>query len=146
MRKIMSIVLVVCFVALSPLCVSARQDYCEKIVLENGSYFLVEVTDVGIRAANTISGSKSYTYYESDGVAQWKATLYGSFSYTGSSALCTSSSVDVTIYKSAWSVKTKSASKSANTASANVSVQKKLVGITVPASISLSCNANGKLS
>lgn len=142
----MCLVLAVFFVALSPLCVSARQECYEKIVLEDGSYFLVEVIDVGIRATNSISGSKSYTYYESDGVAQWKATLYGSFSYTGSSALCTSSSVDVTIYKSAWSVKTKSASKSANTASANVSVEKKLVGITVPASISLSCNANGKLS
>ena len=76
-------------------------------------------------------------------------TVSGTFSYTGSSATCTASSCDVTIYDSAWYIVSKSASKSGNKATASVTMGYKALGVTVnkvPISMSLSCDANGNLS
>lgn len=123
----------------------------ETVYFDDGSYMTVEVTRA-VRASGSVTGSKPYTYYNSSynssGVVQWQAVLTGSFTYTGSSATCTASSVDVTVYDSAWKVISKSASKSENTATASVSMRK-VVGVTVmtvPVSMSLSCDANGNLS
>lgn len=147
---------ILCFILMSAmlLCVipvqsSAAERNLETIYFEDGSYMTVEVITKSTRASGSVSGSKPYTYYNSNGSAQWKATLSGSFTYTGSSATCTSSSVDATIYNSAWYVSSKSASKSGNTASASVTMGKKMAGVTVmtkTVSLSLSCDKNGNLS
>ena len=90
----------------------------------------------------------SIAYYNSDGISKWNAVLTGSFSYNGSSATCSSSSVDVTIFDSNWYVISKSASKSGNTASASVTMGCSYDGImtTIPANLSLKCDKNGNLS
>lgn len=139
-------VLLLCMI---PIRGNAVENQMETIYFEDGSYMTVEVITKGTRASGSTSGSKPYTYYDSDGSAQWKATLSGSFSYIDSSATCTSSSVDVTIYNSSWYVSSKSASKSGNTASASVTMGKKMAGVTVMTktlSLSLSCDKNGNLS
>ena len=90
----------------------------------------------------------SIAYYNSDGISKWNAVLTGSFSYNGSSATCSSSSVDVTIFDSDWYVISKYASKSGNTATASVTVGRRYDGSTikVPVSLSLKCDKNGNLS
>ena len=116
---------------------------------EDGSYMTVEVITNGARASGSKSGSKPYTYYDSDGKTLWKATLTGSFTYSGSTATCTSSRVDVTIYDSTWHTVSKSSNKSGNTASASVTMERRQLGITVTSksvSMSLSCDKNGNLS
>lgn len=121
----------------------------ETIYFEDGSYMTVEIISKGARASGSVTGSKPYTYYGSDGNAKWKAVITGSFSYSGSSATCTSSSVDVTIYDSSWYTVSKSASKSGNTARASVTIGEKRGGVTVtkvPVSLSLSCGKDGNLS
>lgn len=116
---------------------------------DNGSYIVEKVSVVQSRASGTTSGTKEATYYGSGGSAEWKATLTGTFTYTGSSATCTASSISVAIYDSAWYVSSKSASKSGNTAYGTVSMGKKLLGVTVSnvsKDLSLKCDANGNLS
>lgn len=119
------------------------------IHFDDGSY-IVETIDIAqSRASGTKTGTKSQTYYGSAGDSEWKAVLTGTFTYTGSSATCTSSSVDVTIYDSAWYVISKSASKSGNSANASVTMGEKLLGVTVtkvPTELSLQCDVNGNLS
>lgn len=92
--------------------------------------------------------SIAYYNYNSDGISKWNAVLTGSFSYNGSSATCSSSSVDVTIFDSDWYVISKYASNSGNTATASVTVGRRYDGSTikVPVSLSLKCDANGNLS
>lgn len=145
-----------CFVLMSAmlLCVipvqsRAAEKKLETIYFEDGSYITVEVIARETRASGSASGSKPYTYYDSDGNAVWKAVITGSFTYNGSRATCTSSNVDVTIYDSAWYTISKSSSKSGNTASASVTMGEKRGGVTVtkvPVSLSLSCDKNGNLS
>lgn len=115
---------------------------------EDGSYITAEVFIGRTRASGSVSGSKTYTYYAGDGNTQWKATLSGSFTYSGSSAVCTSSSVDVTIYDSSWYTISKSSSKSGHSASGFVTMGEKLGGLTVtrvPVSMSISCDKDGNL-
>lgn len=150
MKRVFSFILAsVLLLCMIPVRGNAMENQMEIIYFEDGSYMTVEIITKGTRASGSVSGSKPYTYYDSDGVAQWKATLTGSFTYNGSSATCTSSSVDVTIYNSTWYVSSKSAGKSGNTATASVTMGKKMLGVTVTtksASISLTCDKNGNLS
>ena len=116
---------------------------------EDGSYMTEKVYAVQTRASGTVTGSKVKNYYDSDGNLDWKAVLTGTFSYTGSSATCTAASCNVTIYDSSWHVSSKSASKSGNTAYGTVTMEYKLLGVTVDkksTDLSLQCDANGNLS
>lgn len=150
MKRFISLILLVPLLLCAiPVRGKAVENQVQTFYFEDGSYATVEVINGGARASGSKSGSKAYTYYDSTGKTLWKATLTGSFTYNGSSATCTSSSVDVTIYDSTWHTASKSANKSGNTASASVTMEKSRLGITVTtksASISLSCDKNGNLS
>lgn len=101
------------------------------------------------RAGGTVSGSKVKNYYDSKGTLCWQFVLNGSFSYTGSSATCTSSTCSVSIYSQGWYVISKNASKSGNTASANATMGESSGGVLanqVSASLTLRCDKNGNLS
>ena len=119
------------------------------IYLENGNYIRIEVISVDTRETSRKVGHKTYVYYNSDGEEQWRARLTGSFTYTGTSATCTSSSCSVAISNSNWSVVSKTAEKSGNTATATVIMENKLLGIVVDnaeVNINLTCDKNGNLS
>ena len=121
----------------------------ETIEFEDGSFAIIETSIYGVRASGSITGNKKYTYYSNSGAEKWKATLTGKFTYTGSSATCTSSSVSVSISDSGWYQIYKNASKSGNKATASVTMGYKLDGETitrVPVSLTLTCDANGNLS
>jgi len=148
MKRVLSLVLAaILVIGVLPICGNAVE--IETIYYEDGSYATIEITTYGMRASGSKSGTKTFNYYNNSDVRQWKAVLTGSFSYTGSSATCTSSSMDVTIYDSNCYVYSKSASKSGNTASGSATVGEKLLGVTVstvPVSLTLKCDANGNLS
>ena len=129
--------------------VSAEEYDGNVIYLDDGSYIVVTVVESGLRSSGTRSGQATYDYYDSDGVCGWTAALTGTFTYTGSSATCTASDCNVTIYDSAWYTVSKSVSKSGNSATADLTMGKKLLGVTitkVPLELILSCDANGNLS
>ena len=102
-----------------------------------------------MRVSGTTSGSKESIYYSNDGTAQWKAVLTGTFTYTGTSATCTTSSCNITIYSSSWYTISKTVGKNGNSATSSVTMGNKLMGVTVTKitkHITLTCDANGNLS
>ncbi len=103
-------------------------------------------------AATTVtkSGKKTQTVYNSDNEVIFTLTVHGTFSVImGNSCSCTASSYSYTTPGSGWSLKTGSATKSANKAYANGTFVKKILGITTQtenASVTLTCSINGVLS
>lgn len=150
MKRALCLILTVLLTfGLLPIQGNAAENPIETVYFDDGSYLTVEIITNGSRATGSVTGSKPATYYDSDGVAQWKAILSGTFTYTGTSATCTSANMSVTIYDSSWYVISKSASKSGNTATGNATIGDKLGGVTVskaPVSLTLTCDANGNLS
>lgn len=117
--------------------------------MEDGSYITIEIISMDTRVTNTKTGSKIYRLRNDDGEELWNATLQGTFSYTGSSATCTASSVSVSIINDNWYTVSKSASKSGASATGTVTMGKKWLGITVnkeAVNMSLTRSASGTLS
>ena len=125
-------------------------DQSENVIyFDDGSYMTVELSEISARAMFTTSGSKTCTFHASDGESLWKVVLNGTFTYTGAAAACTEASCNVTIYDSAWSVESKTSETSSNSAVAEVTIIKKLLGITVDretVSLKLTCSVDGTLS
>lgn len=143
------LVLVLAFIFPINAMAASTQSAQEVIYFEDGSYITVTLSETQARASGTKSGSKTYRYYDSNEVELWRAVLNGTFTYTGSSATCTASSCNVTIYNSAWYVVSKTATKSGNKALADLTMGKKALGITISkksVSMQLACDANGTLS
>lgn len=119
------------------------------ITFEDGSYLEVTIIDAGSRASGTKSGQKVTNYRDSDGVLQWQAVLSGTFTYTGSTATCTSASCSVTISDSDWYVDSKTTTRSGNTATTQLTMGQKFVGVTINKhsyTITLTCDKDGNLS
>lgn len=121
--------------------------------LEDGSYIVTEITvgnsDFSVAAANTKSGSKTIKHYGSNNELQWTATIKGTFSYTGSTAMCTASSITYSILDDSWKITSATASKTMNKAVGNVTAKHYFLGIpikTVEETITLICSASGVLS
>lgn len=148
-RALCTVMVMLLMFGAMPVCGNASEYHTETIYFEDGSYLVVEMLPSCARVTGSLTGSKPSTFYNSDGEAQWKVTLTGSFTYTGTTSACSSSSVSVTIYDSSWYVVSKSSGKSGNTATASVTMGRKPLGVTVqkvPVSLSLSCDASGNLS
>lgn len=144
-----SVLVAMMLLSVLPVAGNAAEQDMEVIYFQDGSYMTIELIEKGARASGSKNGSKRSTYYGNDGAAEWIAVLSGSFTYTGSSATCTSSSMNVTIYDSDWYVISKSASKSGDTATGSAVMGLKNAGVTVtrvPVSLTLKCDANGNLS
>lgn len=148
-QMLVSMLSVLMLVSMFALGVSAEEYDGNVICLDDGSHIVITIEEFGLRSSGTKSGRATYNYYDSDGVLGWKAVLNGTFTYNGSSATCTASTCNVTTYDSAWYTVSKSSSKSGNSATAAVTMGKKLLGVTitkVPVDLILSCDANGNLS
>lgn len=120
--------------------------------LEDGSCFITTITVVeenSTYATNTKTFTKTISYKDEDGIVCWKATLTATFRYTGSSATCTDADVTYTVSNSKWKITSATASKSGNTATADVTAKRYTLGIpfkTVDRTITMTCSANGTIS
>lgn len=123
---------------------------------DDGSYAEVtvtkDVTDTGMSVMATsysVTGSKSYTWYDSNGVALWKFTVHGSFTFTpGVSSTCNSASHNAYSYDGAWSCSSASSYASGNKAIGNATFKRKILFVTVDTrniEVILTCNNNGDL-
>ena len=150
MRRLFAFALsILVLIYMQPIAAQAKESIGETVYFEDGSSLTVYVEQVNSRASGTKTASKTYQYTDSDGDIAWKAVLTGTFIYTGSSAQCTASSVDVTIYNTGWYVVSKTAGKSGASATGNVTMGLKKLGITVkkmPLTMTLTCDVNGNLS
>lgn len=154
MKKIISLLSVILMIAV--LCPNtAFAD--EKIVtdryieyLDDGCYIVTELTESTITtfAAKTVSKSKSAHYYDGND-KEWTVTLNATFSYTGSSATCTSAKTSYTIYNDKWKVTSAVPSKSGNKATGAFTVKKYTLGIpvkTVNKTLTITCSNTGVCS
>ena len=121
----------------------------EIIQLEDGRYIEIITQTSPARISNNVSGSKVYTCYGSDDSKLWKATLTASYVFTGGSYTCTSADCTVTIYDSHWYVFSKTTNYAGNRATANLTMGRKYLGVTVEKpqyTLNLYCDFNGNLS
>lgn len=150
MKRFLTFILVISLVFSLPLFASATQNTNEDIIyMDDGSYIIVTIDSMDTRASGSKTGSKSYNFYSSNDELEWKAVLSGTFTYNGTSATCTSSSCNITVYQNNWYEISKTATRSGNTAYATFTMGRKVLGITVSKkdySLTLSCDANGILS
>ena len=116
---------------------------------ENGDYLVTTIAeDTRVKAAGTKTGTKTSNYY-SNGKIMWSVSVKGTFTYNGSSAKCTSSSVSTTCPGTAWRISSKSSSKSGNKAIGKATANKYQNGVVIytkTAVVTLSCSINGTLS
>lgn len=129
---------------------SAGEELLEVISYADGSYLEITLETLPqARASGSVTKAKNYVYKNENNIEQWKITLTGSFTYTGTGSTCTASSCNVTIYNSVWSVASKSATRSGNTAYGSARMVKKYLGaITFDKTynLSLTCDKNGNVS
>lgn len=121
----------------------------ETILFEDGSRLQITIFESSTRASGTKTGYAQCLYSGSDGAAEWRAILTGTFTYNGTTSTCTASSCSVTIYDNSWYNISKSASKSGNTATATVTMGLKVLGVTVSKptyNLTLTCDKDGNLS
>lgn len=151
-RRIIAFLLAVLIVMLLPLSVGALENSIsseEVVWFEDGSSLVITIQESNSRASGTKTGTKQYTYRDSNGDLSWIAALTGTFTYTGTSSTCTSASINVTIYDSLWYNVSKSSSKSGNTATGTVTMGLKVLGVTVSKptyNLTLTCDKDGNLS
>lgn len=155
MKKIISIflTLIIIFYSMSINLFASAFSVSENIVIifENGDYITETITKESVlnRATNTITGQKTSNYRNSNNKLLWSATLKGTFTYTGSRATCTASSITYTVYDDNWKITSAVASKSGNTAKGDVTAKRYVLGIptkTVERTITLTCSSSGVLS
>lgn len=149
-KQIISLLLAFLLVFSSiPINVTAAQTNSNRIDFEDGCYVIVTIEDISTRATNTRSGNKYLTYYDGSDNVEWEAKLSASFTYDGTSSTCTSASCTVTIYENAWYEYSKSTSRSGNTATTQLTMGQKFLGITIAKreyTITLTCDKDGNLS
>lgn len=121
----------------------------EIIYLDDGSYITIELNVVQSRTSFATTGEKKYTYYNSQDVADWSATLSGLFTYNGTTATCKTSTRNVTIINDGWHEDSKVTSKSGASAIADLTMLYKVLGITLnneTIRMTLTCDKDGNLS
>lgn len=111
--------------------------YVEYTIEEIPSSRLTQ-TRIGKKTASVKSGS----------TVLWTVTVTGTFEYTGSTSICTASSVTTTCPATNWKITSKSASKSGATASAKATASRYNNGSVVETkteSVFLVCGSDGTL-
>ena len=146
---ILAILLLVCLLPCNTLAAEPTTANESIEYYADGSYLVTTITESVSRASGTKTQSKAQSYYDSSDNLEWKITLTGTFTYNGTSATCTSASCNVDVYASNWYLISKSASKSGNTASSDVTMGQKLLGITISKpnyTMTLTCDKDGNFS
>lgn len=102
------------------------------------------------KAANTRVARKTQTVKNSSGTSLWYVKVEGTFTYNGSTAICTKSTVSAGSYMSNWKIISKTSSKSSNkasaTAKANCYGSSGSLIDSLTKTVTLTCHANGSVS
>ena len=101
MKRLLVLMLTVCITIgmVTPDTVMGATTSTEVTYLEDGTYVTTEVTTFYNARSSEVSGYKEFCYYEYEGGPKlWKITLYGTFSYDGSTSWCTSASHRISLY------------------------------------------------
>ena len=119
--------------------------------MEDGTYMEIAVSQaLGLnRATNGVSGTKTFSCRNNDGVILWQFFVRGTFTISNGTATCTYASHDYKIVDSDWNYVNGTSSKSGNKAIGHGEFNRKLLFITVETKecdVVLACDGNGNLS
>lgn len=124
--------------------------YTQIRYLEDGGYIITTITEETLsRSTSSKTATKRETRYNGDGSMAQQILLRGEFTYTGTTSTCTSSTITVNIYDTAYSKDSSSAWRNGNTAYGSATIKRKVLGVTVATNtynLSVTCDANGNLS
>ena len=142
-------ILLICWIVAGNYCVPAQAADTSTVVsyFADGSYLVTTITSntqSNEFERSTKSGTKQQDYYNSSRELMWTFRVQGTFSYDGRSAKATFADYSYDIYNSAWSFDSASASYSGATATATGTFD--FFGVSIPASVSLTCSPKGALS
>lgn len=144
MKKFLTIAIICLSFCLISIQITKAEEYYYQEVIE-----ILDIQEHETRAVNTITGKKTASFKNSSGKVLWSVSVTGKFTYTGSKATCTNSSVSASSNSSFWKILSKSSSKSANKALANAKAGNYLEGkliMTQSKTVTLTCSSSGKLS
>ena len=116
---------------------------------EDGSYLTISVYEFPARSSNTKSGYKRLIYTDANGTEMWRCVLNATFTYDGTTSKATLASAQFTSSDSNWYEDTLYTYRSGNTAYGQLTVGKKLLGVTVGTynyTLTLTCDKDGNLS
>lgn len=116
---------------------------------DDGSYMEISIEMSPARIKNTVSGSKTYTFYDSENTVRWAAKLQATFAYSGAWYTCSAANCNVTIYDNSWYVISNNTVRSSNNAFTYLTMGFRTAGVTVTRpeyTIRLTCDINGNLS
>lgn len=153
MKKLFAILLALVLLSCSVLCTSAKEETpisgtkTTIEYLENGDYIETIIQWEESNARTTIPATKTVNY-KSGSTTLWSLKLTATFSYNGTSCTCTSARHTATSYVSYVTIKSASASRSGNKATAYGTATITLDGVSKDVSMSttLTCSATGVLS
>ncbi len=149
-RTIACLTAVILIISMAGMVSAAEIVQSEDIVyFEDGSYIITNVIQSAARSSNTINGFTRKTYVDANGNTDWQIVLSGTFTYDGTTATCTGSSIDVTIYDNAYYTVSKSAGKSGASAAGSATIGQRFLGITIAKNtydLTLTCSKDGVLS
>ena len=118
--------------------------YYETVIEETAS-----VSPMASNTAKEKTGYKTTSCKNANGTVLWSVKVTANFSYNGTTATCTSSSVSTTINNSAWKISNKYSTRCANygtaTATGQEYINNKLVK-SVTKTVKLTCSPTGTLS
>ena len=149
MKKLIIALLTLSFFINPINCFADEKTTVTKEYLGDGIYVEIIIEEYTTYATNTKTAKKTENFKNSSGSKICSLTVTGTFTYNGSSATCTASSVSAETYVSDWKVVSKSASKSGNTASATAIFSQYLNGHLIQTknpTITLTCSATGVVS
>lgn len=128
------------FTVLQP--VSANEYYYEETIE------VIEENTLA-RATQTKTAKKTTSYKNTSGKTLWSVTVTGTFTYNGSTSICTKSNVSTSIVDTKWKIASSSSSKSGNKASATATAKYYSNGAVIATQIktvTLTCSPTGVLS
>ena len=124
--------------------------------LENGDYIETTITSTPALPSDVMTmatkkwttNTKTNRYKNSAGDVLWTAAVRGTFWYDGSSSACTYDLAIATAPASTWSIKSKSSSRSGNTATAKVTATQStsIASMDYTTTITLKCSKTGVVS
>lgn len=132
-----------------PTNINALEENYNTTYYENGYYYEISISVTNSVARSAKEGSKTIYCKNSAGKTMWSLTVKGTFTYNGSTSSCTSASASTSITDATWKITNKSSSKSGNAAKATATAICYLNGNPINSqtkTVTLKCNANGKLS
>lgn len=114
---------------------------------DDGTYCVTAFEETASALSSTTkTKTKTSTFYNSSDEKLWSVSLTGTFTYTGSSATCTKSSVSYASYKSNWKITSATASKSGRKAIGEFVAKYYTLGVptnTVNKTLTISCSNSG---